>query len=194
MKLLLENWRKYLNEEGLPPGEWVEMDLTALEPEKLERIWTMYTNTYLSMKMDLSIPDASGLVDYKGVFLIDVDTPPDGISDAFILYKETDFGNKIALLGTCQVEDCKAKRDAARSVVKKMFELLKGGGYFVEAGMKIEEILRDPGSGVPFVCDKIKIEQFLGGKLVEFLDDCYYKRRLAMAEAIVTKRIYGSFG
>jgi hypothetical protein len=192
MKLLLENWRQYLKEEGLPPGEWVETDLATLEPEKLERVWTMYSNTYLNMGMDLSVSDASGLVKYKGVFLIDVDTPPDGISDAFILYKETDFGNKIALLGTCQVEDCKAKRDAARSVVKKMLELLKGGGYFAEAGMKIEEILRE--SKMPYVCDKIKIEQFLGGKLVEFLDDCYYKRRLAMAEAIVTKRIYGSFG
>ena len=100
MKLLLENWRKYLNEEDLPPGEWVEIDLATLEPEKLERVWTMYSNTYLNMKMDLSVSDASGLVKYKGVFLIDVDTPPDGISDAFILYKETDFGNKIALLGT----------------------------------------------------------------------------------------------
>ena len=54
MKLLLENWRQYLNEEDLPPGEWVEMDLATLEPEKLERVWTMYSNTYLNMKMDLS--------------------------------------------------------------------------------------------------------------------------------------------
>jgi len=194
MKLLLENWRKYLNEEDLPASEWVKINLETLEPEKLERIWTMYTNTYLNMGMDLSVEDASGLTKYNGVFLVDVDTPPDGISDAFILYKETDFGNKIALLGTCQVENCRAKKDAARTLVKKMFELLKGGDYFIEAGMKIEEILRDPRSGVPFVCDKIKIEQFLGGKLIEFLDDCYYKRRLAMASSIVTKRIYGSFG
>ena len=188
MKLLLENWRQYLNEEDLPPGEWVEIDLATLEPEKLERVWTMYSNTYLNMKMDLSVSDASGLVKYKGVFLVDVDSPP----DAFILYKETDFGNKIALLGTCQVEDCNAKRDAARTLVKKMFELLKGGGYFVEAGMKIEEILKK--SDVPYVCDEEAIRAFTGEKFVEFLDDCYYKRRLAMAEAIVTKRIYGSFG
>ena len=192
MKLLLENWRKYLNEEDLPPGEWVEIDLATLEPEKLERVWTMYSNTYLNMGMDLSASGASGLMKYKGVFLIDVDTPPDGISDAFILYKETDFGNKIALLGTCQVEDCKAKRDAARTLVKKMFELLKGGGYFVEAGMKIEEILKK--SDVPYVCDEEAIRAFTGEKFVEFLDDCYYKRKLAMAAPIVTKRIYGSFG
>jgi len=192
MKLLLENWRKYLNEEDLPPGEWVEIDLATLEPEKLERVWTMYSNTYLNMKMDLSVSDAAGLIKYDGVFLVDVDTPPDGISDAFILYKETDFGNKIALLGTCQVEDCRGKRDAKKAVVGKMLELLKGGGYFIEAGMRIEKILRK--SKVPYVCDEKKIEQFLGGKIVEFLDDCYYKRRLAMAEAIVTKRIYGSFG
>jgi hypothetical protein len=191
MKLLLENWRKYLNEEDLPPGEWVEIDLATLEPEKLERVWTMYSNTYLNMGMDLSASGASGLMKYKGVFLIDVDSPPDGISDAFILYKPTSFGNKIALLGTCQVEDCKAKRDAARSVVKKMFELLKGGGYFIEAGMKIEEILKK--SDVPYVCDEEAIRAFTGEKFVEMLDDCYYKRKLAMAAPIVTKRIYGSF-
>ena len=191
MKLLLENWRKYLNEEVT--SEWSDIALSDLTPDELERVWTMYSNTYLNKGLDLSVASAEGLRDkYRGAFLIDVDSPPDGIADAFLVYKPTSFGNKIALLGTCQIEDCNAKRDAARTLIKKMFELLKGGGYFIEAGMKIEEILKK--SDVPYVCDEEAIRAFTGEKFVEFLDDCYYKRRLAMAEAIVTKRIYGSFG
>ena len=191
MNLLLENWNKYLNEEVM--SEWSDIALSDLTPDELERVWTMYSNTYLNMGLDLSVSSAEGLRSkYRGVFLIDVDNPPDGIADAFLVYKPTRFGNKIALLGTCQVEKCRAKRDAAKAVVDKMFGLLKQGGYFVEAGMKIEEILRN--SDVPYVCDEEAIRAFTGEKFVEMLGDCYYKRKLAMAAPIVTKRIYGSFG
>ena len=191
MKLLLENWNKYLNEEVT--SEWSDIALSDLTPDELERVWTMYSNTYLNKGLDLSVASAEGLRSkYRGVFLVDVDNPPDGIADAFLVYKPTRFGNKIALLGTCQVENCRAKRDAAKAVVDKMFGLLKQGGYFIEAGMKIEEILR--GSNVPYVCDEEVIRAFTGEKFVEMLDDCYYKRKLAMATDLATKRIYGSFG
>jgi hypothetical protein len=176
----------------LPSMEWVDMNLGTLDPEMLDRVWDMYTNTYLSMGMDLSADSAGGLTKYKGVFLIDVDTPPDGIPDAFIIYKPTAFGNKIALLGTCQEEQCLGKTAAKSAVVNKMFDLLNSGGFFIEAGEKIEQILRS--SAVSPVCDEEAIKAFLGSKFIRFLDDCYYERRLAMASAIVTKRIYGSFG
>jgi len=192
MKLLREYIRDLLTELSLPSMQWVDMDLGSLEPDVLSRIWDMYTNTYLSMGMDLSAASTSGLSKYKGVFLIDVDTPPDGVPDAFIIYKPTAFGNKIALLGTCQEEPCLNKRAAKSAVVRKMFDLLNGGGFFIEAGEKIEQILRS--SAVPPVCDEEKIKEFLGKKFVRFLDDCYYQRKLALASAIVTKRIYGSFG
>ena len=184
--------RDLLTEMSLPGMQWVDTSLATLEPEILDRIWSMYTNTYLSMGMDLSASSAAGLTKYQGVFLIDVDDPPDGVPDAFIIYKPTAFGNKIALLGTCQEERCLGKRAAKSAVVRKMFDLLSGGGFFIEAGEKIEQMLRS--SAVPPVCDEEKIKEFLGKKFVQFLDDCYYERRLAMASAIVTKRIYGSFG
>ena len=188
---LREYVRELLIELALPSMQWVDTDLGSIDPEVLDRIWDMYTNTYLSMGMDLSASNAAGLKKYKGVFLIDVDTPPDGVPDAFIIYKPTAFGNKMALLGTCQEERCLGKREAKSAVVSKMFDLLNGGGFFIEAGEKIEEILRS--SSVPPVCDEEKIKEFLGPKFIRFLDDCYYERKLAMATAIVTKRIYGSF-
>ncbi len=188
---LREYVRELLIELALPSMQWVDTDLGSIDPEVLDRIWDMYTNTYLSMGMDLSASSAAGLKKYKGVFLIDVDTPPDGVPDAFIIYKPTTFGNKMALLGTCQEERCLGKREAKSAVVSKMFDLLNGGGFFIEAGEKIEEILRS--SSVPPVCDEEKIKEFLGPKFIRFLDDCYYERKLAMATAIVTKRIYGSF-
>ena len=192
MSLLRSYINNILSEDALPGMQWVDFDLSSLDPVVLNRIWTMYTNTYLSMGMDLSAASASGLLKYKGVFLIDVDNPPDGVPDAFIIYKPTPFGNKMALLGTCQEELCLGKRAAKKAVVKKMFDLLKGGGFFIEAGEKIEIILRN--SDVPPVCDQEMIKSFLGRKFVRFLDDCYYQRKLAMATAIVTKRLYGSFG
>ena len=191
MKLILENWNKYLNEEVT--SEWSDIALSDLTPDELERVWTMYSNTYLNKGLDLSVASAEGLRSkYRGVFLIDVDNPPDGIADAFLVYKPTRFGNKIALLGTCQVENCRAKRDAARATVDKLLSLLRQGSYFAEAGLKLEEILRN--SDVPYICDEEAIRAFTGEKFVEMLDDCYYKRKLAMAAPIVTKRIYGSFG
>ena len=191
MKLLLENWNKYLNEEVT--SEWSDIALSDLTPDELERVWTMYSNTYLNKGLDLSVASAEGLRSkYRGVFLIDVDSPPDGIADAFLVYKPTRFGNKIALLGTCQIEKCRSKRDAARAVVNKFLSLLRQGGYFCEAGLKLEEILKN--SDVPYICDEEAIRAFTGEKFVEMLDDCYYKRKLAMAAPIVTKRIYGSFG
>jgi len=184
--------RELLTELAMPSMQWVDTELGSLDPETLDRIWDMYTNTYLSMGMDLSAPNATGLKKYKAVFLIDVDDPPDGTPDAFIIYKPTAFGNKMALLGTCQKDRCIGRRAAKRAVVKKMFDLLKSGGFFLEAGEKIEEILRS--SSVPPICDEEKIKEFLGPKFVRFLGDCYYQRKLKMASAIVTKRIYGSFG
>tara|TARA_R110002033_G_scaffold68954_1_gene120269 strand:- start:2821 stop:3399 length:579 start_codon:yes stop_codon:yes gene_type:complete len=192
MKLLLENWRRYISEVNLSEGEWVDVDLADLTTPELNRIWTMYTNTYLNAGLDFSAADAQGLKKYKATFLIDVDTPPDGIADAFIIYKPTPFGNKMSLLGTCQEEDCNAKRDAKRAVVDKMFDLLRGGGFFLEAGLRLEELLRD--SDIPHVCDEEKIKELLGDKFIRFLDDCYYERKLAMADPIIVKRIYGSFG
>jgi len=192
MNLLRTYIKEVLDNNTIPNMQWVDTDLASLDTDTLERIWTMYTNTYLSMGMDLSASSAAGLTKYKSVFLIDVDTPPDGIPDAFIIYKPTAFGNKLALLGTCQEEKCLSKRAAKSAVVNKMFDLLNSGGFFIEAGEKIEQILRS--SSVPPVCDEEKIIEFLGPKFIRFLDNCYYERSLAMASATVTKRIYGSFG
>ena len=190
--LAREYTRRVLSEISLPSIQWVDVNLASLESKDLDRIWSMYTNTYLSLGMDLSASSAAGLTKYKAAFLIDVDDPPDGIPDAFIIYKPTAFGNKISLLGTCQEELCLNKRAAKSALVRKMFDLLNSGGFFIEAGEKIEVILRS--SSVPPVCDQEKIMAFLGKKFVRFLDDCYYQRKLKMASAIVTKRIYGSFG
>ena len=95
MNLLREYVRGLLAEMSLPGMQWVDTNLASLDPEILDRIWSMYTNTYLSMGMDLSASSASGLTKYQGVFLIDVDDPPDGVPDAFIIYKSTIFGNQI---------------------------------------------------------------------------------------------------
>jgi hypothetical protein len=191
----MKELRRYVRcilESSSPSLGWVNTDLATLDDDTLKRVWEMYTNTYLGLGMDLSATGPAGLAKYKGIFLIDVDSPPDGLSDAFIIYKPTGFGNKIALLGTCQEDKCLSRRAAKSALVRKMFDLLNSGGYFIEAGERIEQILKS--SNVPPVCDEEAIRQFLGPKFVKFLDDCYYQRKLKFGSAIVTKRIYGSFG
>jgi len=203
------NLRNLLLEVELPTGQWVDAPLASLPEDQLERLWKNYTDTYLSMGMDLSAKDAEGLKKYNAVFLIDLDDPPDGLSDAFIVYKRTAFGIKLALLGTCQgPEMCDELRAAKSAVVKKMFELLNSGGYFLEAGEKIEEILRK--SSVSYYGktpeEKERLLEFLGPKFVEWVEigeplhdgspapeEGYYRRKLKYGTDIVTKRIYGSF-
>ena len=115
--------------------------------------------------------------------LIDVDS--DKQPDAFIVYKPTPFGNKMALLAA----NIK-KQDAKKAVVKKSIELAKTSGWFIEASAKMEDIMKS--SGAPVVRDEQKILDILGNaKKPEFVGDGYYTRSLSMADKRITKRLYG---
>jgi len=57
----------------------------------------MYINTYLPQGMDLSADNWKEMQSkYKASWLIDVDKDKD--TDAFIIYKNTKYGNKLSLL------------------------------------------------------------------------------------------------
>jgi hypothetical protein len=105
--------------------------------------------------MDLSANSASELQSkYKATALKDVDS--DKKPDAFIIYKPTKFGNKIALLGTNN------KKSAKSDVVHKVIDLCKTSGWFIEASLKMEDIMK--ASGAPVVKDEQKIIDILGEK------------------------------
>lgn len=173
-----------LPELEIPSGKWVDMDMSAIDKEGMKHIWKIYSDAYSAQSLDFSASGASEMQSkYKAIKLIDVDK--DKIPDAFIIYKPTKFGNKMALLAA-DVD----KRDAKRAVVHKAIELVKTSGWFVEASAKMEDIMQS--AGAPVVRDEKKIMDILGNeKSPEFTGDGYYTRTLSKVNKRITKRIYG---
>jgi hypothetical protein len=172
-----------LNELEIPSDKWVDLDLNKIDDEGMKQIWQMYITTYLNAGMDLSANSWREMQNkYKATALKDVDS--DHIADAFIVYKQTKFGNKIALLGTNN------KKSAKSDVVHKVIELCKTSGWFLEASLKMEDIMKS--SGAPVVTNEKKIQDIVGpDKQVQFVGDGYYTRSLSKVDKRITKRLYG---
>jgi hypothetical protein len=160
-----KKYNEFINEMSIPTGKWVNIDMSKLDKEAEDLIWNMYTETYSKEGLDFSADDAHELkTKYKATYLKDVDS--DHKPDAFIIYKETVYGNKIALLGTNEKKG--AKRESKR----------------------MEEILVD--SKVPVVDDFEVIQNIVGKhKQPQMEEDGYYSRFLSKAGKRITKRIYG---
>jgi hypothetical protein len=173
----------FITEASLKPNVWKDFDLASLTSEDMDVLWSMYEDTYSKAGLDFSANNASELQSkYKAVYLEDVDS--DSIADAFIIYKPTQFGNKIALLGTND------KKEAKKSMLAQLFKLLKTQGWFIEASMKMEDILAAK-SDIPVVTDEKVIQGLVGDKGLEMMDDGYYKRKLSKVDKLIIKRIYG---
>ena len=172
-----------LQEFEIPSGEWLNYDLHKVDSEGMDIIWDMYKTSYLKQGMDLSANSAGEMQSkYKAIRLKDIDN--DNVPDEFIIYKPTKFGNKIALLAT------NGKPEAKRDLVKQTIKLTKTAGWFIEASLKMEEILSS--AGAPVVTDEKKIIDILGtGKEPQFIGNGYYTRSLSMVNKRITKRIYG---
>jgi|GEM_PF-1676913 hypothetical protein len=179
--LTYENW--LVENVKLPANQWIDISMSSLNKEELDLIWKMYTDTYSKEGMDFSADDEGELKSkYKATFLKDIDA--DNLADAFIIYKETKCGNKIALLGTND------KKDAKRDVIKKVIELLNKRGWFIEASLKMEQILSS--SNVPVIYDEKMINDIVGAdKKPELEDKGYYTRLLSKASKRIRKRMYG---
>ena len=173
-----------INELEIPSGKWVDMKMSDVDVSGMKLIWAMYKTAYKGQGLDLSAGSATEMQSkYKAIMLVDVDD--DRQPDAFIIYKITPFGKKMALLAA-NVK----KQDAKRAVVKKAIELVKTAGWFLEASAKMEDIMK--ASGAPVVRDEQKILDILGNdKKPEFIGDGYYTRSLSMADKRITKRLYG---
>ena len=173
-----------MNELEIPSGKWVNMKMSDIDVSGMKLIWSIYKIAYTSQGLDLSAGSASELqTKYKAIMLIDVDS--DKQPDAFIIYKPTPHGNKMALLAA----NIK-KQDAKRAVVKKSIELAKTSGWYIEASAKMEDIMNS--ANAPVVRDEEKILSILGNeKKPQFVGDGYYTRSLSKVNKRITKRIYG---
>lgn len=180
----LTTYAKFLNEIKITQSKkWVDYDLSKLDDEGLDSIWKMYTDTYAAEGLDLSARNAKELIaKYKATQLVDVDL--DQEPDAFMIYKQTKYGNKIALLGT------NGKRDAKKALIIQLLKLVKVRGWFIEASKKMESLLQS--SNALVVTDEKKILDIVGAhKEPKFIGGGYYTRKLAKIDKTIKKRIYG---
>ena len=174
----------FIKEVKLPINAWKNFNLSGLSNEDIDIIWNMYSLTYKKAGMDFSANDAKELqTKYKAVYLEDVDG--DSIADAFIIFKPTQFGNKIALLGTND------KSSAKKELIAQLFKLLKTQGWFIEASLKIEDVL-SANTNIPVVTDETIIQSLVGHKGLEMMEDGYYKRKLSKVDKSIVKRLYGN--
>jgi hypothetical protein len=179
----LRSYEDFVNELEIASNKWIDFDLSRIDQEGMDQIWKMYTDTYGKQGMDFSADDSSELkTKYKATFLKDVDK--DHIADAFIIYKETAYGKKIALLGTNDLKEAK------KQLLQKVIELLNTRGWFIEASLKMEEILAS--SKVPVIKDEKMIVDVVGkDKKPEMGENGYYTRFLSKASKRIEKRMYG---
>lgn len=161
---------------------WLDVNLKDLDDEVGNHIFEMYRNAYLKQNMDLSAQDWEEMkFKYKATLLIDVDN--DQIPDAFIIYRNNKFGNKLALLAT------NGKKDAKKEVLNKVFELLTTKGWYIEASKRMEEILSKSGINAVTNTDDILT---LIPKASSIDDAGYYERVLSKVNKVIVKRIYGN--
>jgi len=174
-------FKKYINELiDLPKKKWVSIKLSTLEQSTRHKLWDMYADTYQSI--GLHIEDVNQLTSkYKVSWLIDMDADPE--PDAFIIYKDTKGGKKIALLGS------DGEKLSKKLLINKTVKLLKTKGWFVEASHKVADIF--VAKGVATIYDMDFVKSVIGEKkFVEELDDGEYKRSLGSL-GVVKKRMFG---
>ena len=144
-------------------------------------IWNMYSSVYIKQKMDLSANDWNEMkIKYKATFLIDVDN--DKIPDAFIIYKTTNFGNKIALMAT------NGKKGSRKEIVGKVIDLLNNKGWYLEASKRMEDILSK--TDVNVVKNENDIIKII--PKASPIGNGYYNRVLSKVDKTIIKRIYGN--
>ena len=171
---------KLIEALNIPKKKWVTKDISSLDKEMLIKLWDMYEVTYKAI--GLIVKNLSELTNkYKIAMLVDIDEDP--LPDAFIIYKKTSSGNKIALAGT------DGSRTAKREMVKHSISLLKRKGWYIEASHKLADIYKS--TGVNIVDDQETVMRALG-KPIKWLDtDGKYERKVGGSIKVV-KQLFGN--
>jgi hypothetical protein len=116
----------------------------------------MYEMTY--KEIGLSIKNLNQLKSkYKMSYLIDIDT--DEYPDAFIIYKETGNGRKLALMGS------DGQKESKKFLISKSIELIKNksNNFYAEASHGVADLFLK--NNVNIVNDKATVERVLGKEI-----------------------------
>ena len=175
----MKRYKKIFPEHvDFPTKKWVDVELKELDSEQLQRLWDIYKHTY--KEIGLSVTSMSELIHkYKISWLIDVDKDDD--PDAFIIYKKTKFGNKLALGGSAGTPEVK------KLLIQQMLAFVNKKGFYIETSHKVKDILSK--NNAPYVDNERDVETILD-KDIEWLGDGEYKRFLK-GVGVVTKKMFG---
>ena len=165
----------------LPQGKWQIVSWSELSDYMKGSVWDIYDVSYGSIGKH--VPDMAGFGQkYEYLYLVDVDD--DIRPDAFIAYKDTPAGFKIALGGT------DGTRKAKKAMIQKMLGLIRQPGWYAEASHKVADILES--AGMRPIDDEEVVRKTLRGKKIEWLGDGKYSRQLGKSSISAAKSLYGT--
>ena len=165
-------------------GTWHEVNLKTLDKQEKTKLWNLFKSSYGYMKDDMikGSSQKKFFNEYENAIILDVDG--DKKMDAFFIYKKNGNHKKLSLLG--------ANKTGAPFVIKKLVELLKQNGFFIEASLKIETILS---KSLKPITDQNTINKVLkqfSNKTITHLEDGFYERKVSLSGKTIKKRIYGN--
>jgi len=180
--MMIKKYNIFLESIYLEKRKWIDVDLSEISDEIGNYIWKLYSDVYLKQEMDLSANDWSEMKSkYNATWLIDING--DSKPDAFIIWKQTEFGKKLALMAANNIEGAK------RESVRKTLNLLSSEGWYCEASKKLEEIFSK--SGINFIDNPDLIKKIIP-EAKDINDLGYYLRPLSkVQDKMIVKRIYG---
>jgi len=171
MKLLLENWRKYINEKKwedyeAPKNTWLNIPLEDLRAAAQEANGEITIADELYGLIDIAYKNIGGHFDFRSAqdlpsdytdwIAIDLDDDPD--PDALRVSKDKASGQKLSAMGH------DGTRHAIDSYLAKTADLLDSSGYYGEMSKAIAHIMITR-HGVPFVDNQEDVEKVLGKKV-----------------------------
>ena len=171
MKLLLENWRKFVNEKkwadyDAPKGKWLDVpveDIAAAASERggeinlADELYDLINNAYKKIGGHLRFKSASDLpYSYDDWVAVDFDNDPE--PDALRVSTTKGPGKKMTAAGH------DGSRQAINAYLTKTAELLDQGGYYSEMSKGIAHIMITR-HGVPFVSNKEDVQKVLGKEI-----------------------------
>jgi len=167
MKLLLENWREFLNEKkwedyGAPKGEWLDIPLEDIKQAALERggeiniadeLYALINQAYRKIGGHLKLKTVGDLPDkYTDWIAVDIDDDPEPDATRFSKgYKMAGSGND-------------GSRAAIDAYLAKTAALLSQEGFYGEMSKGIAHIMLKY-HNVPYVPNHEDVEKVLGKKV-----------------------------
>ena len=168
MKLILENWRRYLNEKrwqhyAVAKGVWGNVPLEDIQISETgeitvaDELYRLIDNAYAKIGGHFDFQSASDLpADYTDWLAADLDGDPE--PDVLRVSKDGTHGQKMAAAGH------DGSRHAVDTYLAKTADLLHARGHYGEMSKGIAHIMITR-HGVPFVSNKEDVQKVLGKEI-----------------------------